>query len=266
MTALVWDETGKKRYESGVDHGVLYINNVGVAWNGITSIEDSNTDEVSPVHIDGFLIRNLFSIGDLEGTLKAYTYPDEFLPCDGLQRYGGMYIDDQPPLEFSLTYRSYVGNDIQGSEGSYKIHLLYNLTAVADTKTYQTFSLTPEPMEFSWTIYGRPEEAQGYRPTAHFIVDSSLWPADKLSAFEDILYGSASSPPTIPSFADLLMIMDLNNEMTIVEYPNDEWMAFDLLSKYVHPMTDELFEITAPTVTMIDADTFEVSTYNTTSP
>lgn len=263
MTALVWDATGEKVYEGGVDRGVLYIQNRGVAWNGLVSVTDATTDEVTPVHIDGFLIRNLFTIGDLQATLTAYTYPDEFLVCEGMERYNGMYVDSQPPEEFGLSYRTQVGNDVSGAQSSYKIHLLYNLTAVSDTKTYSTLSLDPEPIEFSWSINGRPEEAKGYRPTAHIIIDSKLWPVDDLRAFEEILYGTISSPPYLPTFEDLIAILYPHNAFVVVSLADGEWIGVDLRGDHLSFINDELFEIDAPTVVMVDGDTFDVTTYNT---
>lgn len=264
MTALVWDDTGEKTYEYGIDRGVLYVNGIGTVWNGLVSVENSKNDQVSPVYIDGFKVRNLFSIGDFSATLKAYTYPDEFLPCEGIQRYQGMYVDEQPPQEFSLTYRTSIGDDVLGPGSGYKIHILYNLTAVADSTTYSTLSLSPEPLEFSWSLSSRPEEAVGYRPAAHFIIDSRLWDPDLLAAFEEILYGSPYSPPIIPSFDDLIQILDPLNQLIIVDRGNGEWDAIDMSGDNLSFYGPEIFELNAPTVVIVDAITFDVSTYTTT--
>lgn len=266
MSTIVWDAVGEKRYEAGIDRGVLYIQSElyqlkGVAWNGLLGVDDENTDEVTPVHIDGFKIRNLVSVGDFSATLRAYTYPDEFLACEGFRLYQGMIIDDQSQMEFSLTFRTHVGNDVDGQESSYKIHLLYNLTAVADTKSYTTFSLSPEPLEFSWSLSSRPEEAVGYRPAAHFIIDSRLWDPEKLASFEDILYGTPYAPPALPPFKDMLEILNPKNLLVILVYQNGEWAAIDLTNEHLSFYGPEIFELTAPTVVMADAETFDASTY-----
>ena len=261
MTALVWDATGEKVYEDGLDRGVLYVQNKGVVWNGLVSVDDAGVDSVAPVYIDGIKIRNVVAFGDFEATLTAYTYPDEFMLCDGFELHERMYIDTQNRQEFGLTYRTGVGNDIAGQGHAYKLHLVYNLTAMPDTKTYKTMSLSPEPVEFSWILHSRPVEMEGYRPTAHFIIDSRLWDPEMLAAFEELLYGTATSPPTLPPFETLIELVNPLTELLIVDEGSGEWSGIDLNANNLSFPQTEVFEIDAPTVVMIDADTFEVSTY-----
>lgn len=261
MTALVWDAVGSRYYENGIDRGVLYVQNKGVAWNGLLGVDHNNTNEVSPVYIDGFKTLNIVSLGDFEATLRAYTYPDEFVLYDGYAREEGLFVAEQPLQEFNLSYRTQVGNDTYGREASYRIHLLYNLTAVADTRSYSTYSLETTPIEFSWTLHSRPEEVAGYRPSAHIIVDSMLWTKYRLDAFEELLYGTPTSPPTMPSFKDMLTLLDPHNELVIIDHGDGEYSAIDLSDNNIYKYNLELFSVDAPTVTMVDVSTFDVSTY-----
>lgn len=259
MTGIVWDEVGTKYYEDGLDHGVLYVAGTGVPWNGLTSVDHGVRNDVSPIYIDGYKTLNLITYGDFEASLKAYTYPDEFLPCLGILRSEGLFVDNQSLMEFGLAYRTSIANDVTKTAG-YKIHLLYNLTAIADTQSYKTLSLEASPIEFSWTLHSRQEET-GFRPTSHVIVDSRFWDPVRLKAFEEILFGTPLSPPTLPSIEELSAITNPDNELVILDHGDGSWSAVDLTDRYIYPYTNELYEIDAPTVALIDANTFDVSTY-----
>jgi len=193
MTKLVWDKAGQRLYEIGIDRGVLYLSdNTGVAWNGLTSIdEDTGDDKSEPVYFDGMKFMDNQSYGDYAATLKAFTYPDAFLEYEGVGDLGGgLYVGDQQPKLFGLAYRTLVGNDIEGSDFGYKVHLVYNITAVPDAKAFETLSNGSAPTEFSWQLTTIPEKVDGYRPTAHVILDSRYLPADILAVIESILYGT----------------------------------------------------------------------------
>lgn len=201
MTALVWDELGKHFYETGVSKGVFYDNEGnGVAWNGITSFEESTSNKVQPIYFDGLKINDIVTIGDFSGTLKAFTYPDEFLPYEGIiQDVDGFLITGQPIDRFGLSFQTKIGNDVNGVSYGYKIHLLYNLTAIPSQKAYNTMTLDSEPMEFEWSITAIPEFIDNFRPTAHVIFDSTKIDSYLLASIENSLYGDVyNNPQLIP--------------------------------------------------------------------
>jgi hypothetical protein len=193
MTKLIWDRIGERLFEVGVDRGVLYLSDSsGVSWNGLTSVdEDTGDDTSNPVYFDGIKYLDVPLIGDYSATINAFTYPDEFLEFEGITELGeGLYVDGQDSKLFGLSYRTLVGNDLEGIDYGYKIHLVFNLTAIPDSVSYETVSESPNPIQFSWKITGIPEEAPGYRPTAHVIFDSRFLNESMLMGIEAILYGA----------------------------------------------------------------------------
>lgn len=202
MAKLEWDKIGERFYETGVDHGVLYVPNVqgeydnGFSWNGLTSIDESfGDDSTQASYFDGVKINDSYPNGDFSGTINAYTYPDEFLEFEGLDALGyGLYADDQATKVFGLSYRTLIGSDTAGQAEGYKIHLLYNLTATPDSATFQNGSNPSDPVSFSWVIDCVPEKASPYKPTGHIILDSRYLNAEVLQSIEEILYGKDSVP------------------------------------------------------------------------
>lgn len=194
MAKLTWDQAGERLYEIGLDRGVLYFDddNNGVAWNGLVSIdEDTSDSDSSPVYFDGMKVNDNPSFGDYSATLTAFTYPDEFLEFEGIVSLGGgLYVDGQVAKQFGLSYRTLIGNDIEGSKLGYKVHLVYNLTAIPDPTTFETLSDSLSASNLSWKISAVPEPATGHRATAHVILDSRLLPPDLLETIEGILYGT----------------------------------------------------------------------------
>lgn len=207
MSKLLWDQVGERFYEAGLDRGVLYLSDSsGVAWSGLTSVEeDFGGDSTSPTYFDGVKTRDTPSIGDFSATLTALTYPDEFLEYEGSGSFGnGLLVDNQSPKLFGLSYRSLVGNDIDGSEHGYKIHILYNLTATPESVGNETLNDSPSPANFSWRLSSVPMEARNYRPTAHVIFDSRDLEESMLNGIEDILYGASQSTARLPTINDLV--------------------------------------------------------------
>lgn len=207
MTKLLWNQVGERFYEAGVDRGVLYLaDGSGVAWSGLTSVEeDFGGDSTSPSYFDGVKTRDTPSIGDFSATLSALTYPDEFLEYEGSGSIGnGLFIDDQPPKMFGLSYRTLVGNDTELQNHGYKIHILYNLTATPDAVGNETLSDSPRPVNFTWRLSSVPMKAKNYRPTAHVIFDSRYLEPSMINGIEDILYGARQGEARLPSINDLL--------------------------------------------------------------
>ena len=177
---LVWDETGKRFYETGVDHGVLYPMGddgkygKGVAWNGLISVSESPSGaEATPLYADNIKYLNLMSAEEFAATIEAYTYPDEFAACDGSAEVAtGIMIGQQSRKTFGLAYRTVIGNDVQGNDLGYKIHLIYGCLAAPSEKGYQTINDSPEAITFSWEVSTTPVEVPNFKPTATLIIDS----------------------------------------------------------------------------------------------
>lgn len=206
MTALVWDQVGSRDYETGVDHGVLYPMDengaypLGVAWNGLASVTESPSGaEPSPVYADNIKYLNLISAEEFNATIEAYTYPDEFAECDGSKEaVDGVLIGQQPRKAFGLCYRSLIGNDVDGQEHGYKLHLIYGALAAPSEKPYQSINDTPEAITFSWEISTTPVAVTGHKPTASIVIDSTKADPTALAALEAILFGAEAVVPSLP--------------------------------------------------------------------
>lgn len=207
MTALTWDETGKRTFETGVDHGVLYMPDSqgayidGVAWNGLTSVTESPSGaEANAQYADNIKYLNLFSAEEFGATLEAFTYPDEFAEYDGLGvPTPGVVVGQQARKVFGLSYRTKLGNDIEGDDYGYKLHLIYGCQASPSEKAYQTINDSPEALTFSWEITTTPIAVTGYRPTSLLVIDSTQVSASVLAALELLLYGDTGVDPALPS-------------------------------------------------------------------
>src|ERR1044072_2221463 len=193
MTKIDWSIAGGHYFETGIDRGVLYVDGgVGVPWIGLIGFSQSQSGgESMERYLDGIKISNRTSPEDFEGTLEAYTYPVEFERCDGTYRAdNGLRITQQRRRSFHMVYRSKIGNEIVGADRAYKIHIMYNLKAQPSDRGYRTLQDQTEPVTFSWKISSRGVPVTGYRPSAHYIVDSRDIPTELLSQLEDILYGT----------------------------------------------------------------------------
>lgn len=203
MSKLVWDKTGERLYETGVDHGVLYpiqaggLYNKGVAWNGLTAVTESPSGaEASPIYADNIKYLNLMSAEEFGATIEAYTYPDEFAECDGSAEIAtGVTIGQQARKVFGLSYRTVIGNDVDRNDHGYKLHLIYGALAAPSEKGYTTINDSPEAITFSWEVSTTPVNVTGFKPTAYVIIDSTKVDAGKLKALEEILYGKDPTGP-----------------------------------------------------------------------
>jgi hypothetical protein len=204
---LIWDKTGERLYETGVDHGVLYIpNNAGeyvngVAWNGLTTVTESPSGaEANALYADNMKYLNLISAEEFGATVEAYTYPEEFGQFDGTAApVVGLYVGQQTRKTFGLSYRTRVGNDVEGSDFGYKLHLIYGATAAPSEKAFATINDSPEAITFSWELTTSPVYAgETLKPTAQLTIDSTKVDSDTLAALEVILYGDATTDPRLP--------------------------------------------------------------------
>jgi hypothetical protein len=206
MTVLQWDQVGERLYETGVDHGVLYIPDQsgayseGYAWNGLTTVTESPTGaESSPQYADNIKYLNLVSAEEFGATIEAFTYPDEFAQCDGTAvPVPGVAIGQQSRKAFGLAYRSRIGNDLDGTDHGYKLHLIYGALAAPSEKAYATINDSPEAIAFSWEVTTSPVQVTDLKPTALLTVDSTKVDAATLKTLEDILYGTAGVDARMP--------------------------------------------------------------------
>ena len=204
--ALVWDETGKRFYETGVKNCALYVQDSsgaypkGVAWNGITAITESPSGaEATPIYADDMKYLNLFSTEEFGATVEAYTYPDEFAECDGsAELTTGVMIGQQSRKAFGLVYKTTLGNDVSGNDLGYKLHIIYGAKAAPSEKAYATINDSPEAITFSWELSTTPVEIKGHKPTASITIDSTKVDAEKLKTLEAILFGSESADARLP--------------------------------------------------------------------
>lgn len=259
MAALVWDEVGTRYYEAGVSRGVFYKEDgSGVPWNGLTAVEEENTDSVEPLYFDGLKYADLVTLGDFQGRMRAFTYPDEFVEYEGVVDWkDGFGLADQPKTRFGLSYRTEINNDL--NEQAYKIHLLYNVLAIPSTKVYQTLSLDVDPADFEWEISALPEEIAGFRPTAHVIIDSRKLDPYLLLDIEELLYGSATQDPVLPSLVGLITYVQKWGRLVITNNLDGTWTASSPVPGVIEMLDADTFQITTDTATYLDADTYEIS-------
>ena len=214
MSKLVWDETGKRYYETGVKNGVLYIPtdgaySKGVAWNGLTAVTESPSGaEPTALYADDIKYLNLISAEEFGATIEAYTYPDEFAACDGSAELAtGVTIGQQNRKTFGLCYKTTLGNDVDGNNYGYKLHIIYGCVATPSEKAYASINDSPEAITFSWEVTTTPVSVNGFKPTASLVIDSTKAEAAKLTALEDILYGAEAAEPRLPLPDEIATLM-----------------------------------------------------------
>lgn len=218
MARLEWDKTGEHLYETGVDHGVLYFPDQtgayknGVAWNGLISVSESPSGaEATGQYADNIKYLNLISAEEFGATVEAYTYPEEFEACNGnkeLVDNTGVYVGQQSRSVFGFCYRTMIGNDTDGQDHGYKLHLVYGCQVSPSEKAYQTINDSPEALTFSWELSTTPVNVTGKKPTALLVIDSTKIDSTKLAKIEAKLYGDESSTgavlPTPDEIAEIL--------------------------------------------------------------
>ena len=259
MSKLFWNQTGDRAYQAGIDRGVLYVeNSPGVVWNGLTGIEEDFGDtKTESLYVDGLKYRDIQSTDDFQATLKAFTYPDEFLECEGVYDIDNILVDGQIPKSFGLSYRVKIGNDVNHELG-YLIHVIYNLTAIPDAHTYETLTATNQPIEFSWHLTSIPENVSGYRPTAHLVFNTTEMHSLLLLDLEDILYGTETTDPELPSLQELVNWSVAWASLQITDHGDGTWSAKDH-GEYITMLDSTTFSINAANASYSDADTYTVS-------
>lgn len=228
MAKLVWDKVGERRYETGVNKGVLYIPDLngvysaGVAWNGLTTVTESPSGaESTPIYADNIKYLNLISAEEFGATVEAYTYPTEFNQFDGVASpSAGVHVGQQSRKQFGMSYQTRVGNDTLGSDLGYKIHLIYGAQAAPSEKAYATINDTPEAITFSWELTTTPvDPGNGLKPTAQLVIDSTKVSPSALATLEAALYGSAGTAPRLPLPAEVLSMFATSSVEVETEAP-----------------------------------------------
>lgn len=214
MTKLLWDQTGEREFEVGVEKGVLYpigndgLYGVGVAWNGLTSVSEAPSGaEVTKKYADNINYLSLVSAEIFEATIKAFTHPDEWAECDGSATpVVGVSVGQQTRRPFGLAYKSLKGNDTLGQDFGYVLHLVYGGLASPSQRDYNTVNDTPDAIEFSWKLSTTPVAVPGLKPSAILKIDSTKVSAVDLANLEAMLYGQAGTDPILPSPADVIAL------------------------------------------------------------
>lgn len=217
MSKLVWDQSGKRLYETGVDHGVLYpiqtggVYSKGVAWNGLTAVTESPSGaDVNDIYADNMKYLGLVGAEKFGATVEAYTYPDEFAECDGsVELVKGATIGQQNRKVFGMVYRTVIGNDVDGNEHGYKLHLIYGATAAPSEKAYNTINEDPEAITFSWELSTTPVNVTGHKPTASLAIDSTKADPTKLAELEKILFGDTETEPRLPLPDEIAQLLNV---------------------------------------------------------
>lgn len=265
MPVLVWDNVGDRVFETGLDKGVLYLpDGSAVPWNGLTSVIEASDKTVSSIYYDGMKINDLVVLGDFSATMKAITYPDEFVELEGLvSSRPGVLLSDQPPKQFGLCYRTKIGDDLAGDSVGYKIHILYNVMAAPSQKTYASASSKPSLVEFEWKLTAVPEDFPGVRPTSHIILDSRKIDPWLLEELEAILYGvgSVGTDALLMPMADLFTFMNEWFRVKIVDNGDGTWTAITNRDGFISFLDDdhEIFQLTNVNATYLTNDTYQIS-------
>lgn len=260
MTKLQWGQAGEKEIERGLDRGVLYTDAGAVPWNGLISVEEEfSTDVSEPVYIDGEKYGDTHSFTDFAATLAAMTYPDEFLQFDGWEALGeGLSVDGQPRKVFALSYRVVVGDDLDQDAG-HRVHILYNLTASPSTTTFETLSDQNAPAEMAWNLSAVPEHVEGYRPTAHAIIDTRYLDAEVWEVLEEELYGTDGFDANLPPLEELTEYAVDWHLIVITDNGDGTWTARGP-SELISMLDVETFQITGVDGFYINPDKYEIST------
>jgi hypothetical protein len=262
MATLTWDNVGTREFETGVDRGVLYLaSGAGVSWNGLVSISESPTgQDVTPLYFDGRKYLDFVSPKEFSGTITAFTYPDEFMVYEGIASFSnGIQIDNQNKKLFSLSYRTRIGNDVNENAG-YKIHILYDLTAVPNDIEHSSISDSTKPIEFEWSITSRPKTVYGYRPTSHVIIDSTKISSGTLTTIEDLLYGTSITSSQLPSIETLRTLIPTGEPaLTVINNGNGVY-SISGSDSIVYFVTPSVAEIVSSNAIVIDATTIQLST------
>lgn len=242
MTRITWNEAGTRLFEAGVDRGVFFPQDgPGVPWNGLSSVKEAPSGgDVSASYFDGKKYLTQRAVEGFAGTIEAFTYPDEFIEYDGVGRH---LISQQQRKYFGFSYRTAIGNDLEGIDHGYKLHLVYNAMVSPAGKDYATISENAEALNFSWNFTTLPILISGAKASSHLVIDSTKAHPWTLEAIENVLYGSVDGQPVLPAPADVVEIFEENAVLRVTDNGDGTWTATG---------PDEA-------ITMLDSTTFEIT-------
>lgn len=256
---LTWDPPNERYFHQGLDRGVIYIGEEDpVVWNGLTNVEEGGGGETTVIYRDGKIILAGVEASDFSANVSAFFFPDELSACLGIPEVAeNLYVDNQKPKRFSMSYRTLVGNGSSGDLFGYQIHLIYNAVASIGTRARKTLSDSPEMMPFSFALVCTPIKLAGYRPSAHYIIDTRGMNAGQLKDLEDILYGVDVTPGRMPTAVELFELMDFGVTMRV--YNNgDETYKITGASQYFTDNGDGTYTVTNINA-VVDGDDYDIS-------
>lgn len=264
MAALMWDQVGDRRFETGIDRGVLFLTDGrAVPWNGLTGIDDASSMDANSFYLDGVKYLERFLPGDFSATLKAFTYPDEFNEVIGVRRVRqGLYFHGQKPKQFHLCYRTRIGNDIDGVDHGYRLHILYNLVAKPSSVSFDSLGDKTDGAEFSWELSSTPPIPVGLIPTTHISIDSTTTDPDRLAAVERLLYGTDVDEPRLPPPPEFTALFEMYDTLVVVDNGDGTWTATDLTDSYITMTDPTTFRIDNADATFLDPNTYQITTTN----
>lgn len=251
---MTWGLSGTRIFEAGVDRGVVYIDGVGYPWTGLTAVNETpEGGENQSYYLDGIKYWNGSSVEEFKATIEAFTYPDEFMYCDGTaSMMSGMSITQQKRKSFDFCYRTRIGNDVSGANHAYKLHLVYNATATPTSKSYNTLGDSSEPSTFSWNISTRRKKFEnvqfGVKYGSHIVIDSRHTYPWALKLLEDFLYGKVGADGTearMPTPEELIALFVDNSFLKITEYPDGTWSA-EGPESIISMLSEDIFQIDWP--------------------
>lgn len=262
MPRLSWGAVGERYFEGGVDRGVLYVGDeAGVPWNGLLSAqEQSSSGGNKAYYVDGVKYLNIAGTEDFSLNLEALSSPVEFDVCDGTRAMAnGFYATQQRRKPFGLCYRTRVGNDIDGVDHGYKLHLVYNALAQPTARAYNTINDSSETTRFSWDISTTPTSFISGVTSAHLIVDTTTAYPWVVAALEDVLYGNAEAPPRLPTPDELITIFEDGALLRVIDHGDGTFTAYGS-DEVISMIDDTQFQITWPSAIYIDEDSYTITT------
>lgn len=263
MPAITWNDLGERYFETGVDRGVLYpVGGEGIPWNGLISVKETPSGgDATPYYLDGIKYANRPAIEEFEGTIEAYTYPDEFALCDGTEAIPnaqGLFATQQVRSKFGLSYRTQIGNDTEGPSHGYKLHLIYNALAEPTEKSYSSESEEVDPSTFSWKFTTTPIPIPGITYSAHMVIDTrKAWPW-AVEAVENVLYGTEDTPSRLPEPQEIMDLF-IENALLKVTDNGDGTVTISGPDEAIYLWTTGQYKINWPSVVINDVNSFNIS-------
>lgn len=235
MPALQWDTVGDRVFESGVNKGVLYLaDGTAVPWNGLTSVTENFNHSTTQVYFDGSKVNDAVTVGSLSASMSAITYPEKFVQFEGFDQIGaGTFLVGKKPKTFNLSYQTNIGNDVDGADLGYKIHILYNLTATPSARSYQSNTQDPSWLEFQWELTSVPEQFPGHQPSSAIIIDSRKADPTLFAELESKLYGGVGLQAKLPSYQELMEFITSYYNIQIIDNKDGTWTAITDADIYI---------------------------------